>query len=337
MGVETTPPKISIVTPSYNQGKYLEKTILSVLEQNYPNLEYIIIDGGSTDESVEIIKKYADRLTYWVSEPDRGQSHAINKGFERATGEIFGWLNSDDWYHPGALQAVADAFAANPEVGAVVGAGDMYSEEYNCSQTFDPFPVTLRSLYDAVDRFFMQPSCFFSSTAWEESGHLDEDLHLAMDLDLWLKIASKHSFAVVERNLSVSLVHKSAKTTALAAQSLVDACLVIMRHGGVREGRSRLVQFLQELLDARKLQYDFERLQHDLTEKENNLAEAWHIHDVTLAEKDRQILELWQNMNGIITSLYERINSLENSLSWRITRPIRAMLTGFSRFSTRDK
>lgn len=95
MGVETTPPKISIVTPSYNQGKYLEKTILSVLDQGYPNLEYIIIDGGSTDESVEIIKKYADRLTYWVSEPDRGQSHAINKGFERATGEIFGCEKSE--------------------------------------------------------------------------------------------------------------------------------------------------------------------------------------------------------------------------------------------------
>ena len=106
-------PKISTVTPSFNQGKFLEKTILSVLEQGYPNLEYIIIDGGSSDESVDIIKKYADRLNYWVSEADRGQSHAINKGFERATGEIFGWLNSDDWYHPGALQAVDDCVENN--------------------------------------------------------------------------------------------------------------------------------------------------------------------------------------------------------------------------------
>jgi glycosyltransferase involved in cell wall biosynthesis len=91
-------PKISIVTPSFNQGMFLEKTILSVLEQGYPNLEYIIIDGGSSDNSVEIIKKYEKHLAYWESEPDQGQSHAINKGFERATGEIFGWLNSDDWY-----------------------------------------------------------------------------------------------------------------------------------------------------------------------------------------------------------------------------------------------
>jgi GT2 family glycosyltransferase len=107
-------PKISIVTPSFNQGKFLEKTILSVLEQGYPNLEYIIIDGGSTDNSVEIIRKYENRLAYWVSEPDCGQSNAINKGFERATGEILGWLNSDDWYHPGALKAVAEVFRVHP-------------------------------------------------------------------------------------------------------------------------------------------------------------------------------------------------------------------------------
>lgn len=122
-------PKISIVTPSFNQGKYLEKTILSVLEQDYPNLEYIIIDGGSTDNSVEIIKKYEKHLAYWVSEPDRGQSHAINKGFGHATGEILGWLNSDDYYAPGAPQAIAEAFLANPDVGAIVGAGEFLFED----------------------------------------------------------------------------------------------------------------------------------------------------------------------------------------------------------------
>src|SRR5512134_129792 len=138
-----TSPKISIVTPSFNQGKYLERTIRSVIEQDYPNLEYIIIDGGSTDESVEIIRKYEKHLAYWVSEPDRGQSHAINKGFDRATGEIFGWLNSDDWYVPGALKAVAEAFAANPEAGAVVGAGEMVDEEGKLVLRCEPFEVTI--------------------------------------------------------------------------------------------------------------------------------------------------------------------------------------------------
>ncbi|WP_461485736.1 glycosyltransferase family 2 protein, partial [Pedobacter sp.] len=103
-------PKISIVTPSYNQGQYIEETILSILNQNYPNLEYIIIDGGSTDHTVEIIKKYEDRITYWVSEKDNGQSHAINKGFEKATGEIFAYLNSDDCYYPNTFWEIANTY-----------------------------------------------------------------------------------------------------------------------------------------------------------------------------------------------------------------------------------
>jgi len=309
----TTIPKISIVTPSFNQGKFLEKTILSVLEQGYPNLEYIIIDGGSTDESVAIIKKYADRLTYWVSEPDRGQSHAINKGFARATGEIFGWLNSDDWYHPGALQAVAEAFAAHPEAGAVVGAGEMVSEDSKWSQTFYAFPVTVDSLHHAVDHFFMQPSCFFTKTAWEECGPLDEELHLAMDLDLWLRIAKKHKYAVIENNLSVSLVHQTAKTTALAPQSLVDASLVIMKHGGESEGRNRLVAFVQELYEAR---HSMEVLK---LEKIQLLSEK-----ARLETEQAQYIRLLNETLHQLQDKEQRVSGLERSLSWRITAPIRA-------------
>ena len=286
-------PKISIVTPSFNQGKFLEKTILSVLEQDYPNLEYIIIDGGSTDSSVEIIKKYEQHLSYWVSEPDRGQSHAINKGFAKTTGEILGWLNSDDWYYPGALRAVAEAFANNPKTGAVVGIGDFYYEEFNRIQTVEPFPVTMQSLYGAVDRFFMQPSCFFTHKVWNECGPLDELLQLAMDLDLWLKIAKKHDFAIITLNLSGSLVHETAKTTALAAQSLVDASLVIMRHGGQKEGRERLISFVQELYDVRR--------RVGIVEAEN------------------------QELKEVVQCANERIEMLENSLSWKITAPLRRL------------
>ncbi len=312
MGVEAILPKISIVTPSFNQGKFLEKTILSVLEQGYPNLEYIIIDGGSTDESVDIIKKYADRLTYWVSEPDRGQSHAINKGFERATGEIFGWLNSDDWYHPGALQAVAEAFAANPEAGAVVGAGEMLFESTRDVILVEPFSVNLTTLYGAVDKFFMQPSCLFTHTAWLECGPLDENLHLAMDLDLWLRVAKKYRFALTDMNLSTSLVHPSAKTKALAAQSLVDACLVIMRHGGVNEGRGRLVKFVEELYETR------DRL---IAANDNIEFIAKEIAEINTVKSAKE--SFVEKLQEELAAKDARLTAMENSLSWRITDPFR--------------
>jgi len=302
-------PLISIVTPSFNQGKYLEKTILSVLEQGYPNLEYIIIDGGSTDESVEIIRKYADRLTYWVSEPDRGQSHAINKGFERASGEIFGWLNSDDYYHRGALREVAEQFIANPDAGAVVGAGDMLVEETGAITLVESFPVTVNSLYGAVDRFFAQPSCFFSRQAWLDCGPLDESLHLAMDLDLWLKIARKYAYVTTHKNLSVSLIHSHAKTKALAAQSLVDACLVIMRHGGTKEGRGRLVSFLEELQTCRE---------YLSKNQEAILALNSEVKKITSVHK-REIDKYKKDLS----SKNNEIQALTHSLSWKFTGPIR--------------
>jgi glycosyltransferase involved in cell wall biosynthesis len=122
------PPKLSIVTPSFNQGQFLEETILSVLNQHYENLEYIVIDGGSTDSSVEIIRRYEDRLAYWVSEKDRGQVHAINKGLEKATGDVFGFINSDDVYLPGAFQAVMEHFQKAPQQEWVCGDTVMFGE-----------------------------------------------------------------------------------------------------------------------------------------------------------------------------------------------------------------
>src|SRR5437867_1190897 len=120
--------KLSIVTPSFNQGRFLEETILSVLNQGYEPLEYIIIDGGSTDESVEVIKRYEDRLAYWVSEKDRGQVHAINKGLEKATGDVFAFINSDDVYFPGAFNAAMNHFAANPDCEWLCGDTEMFGE-----------------------------------------------------------------------------------------------------------------------------------------------------------------------------------------------------------------
>ncbi|TWJ33024.1 glycosyltransferase family 2 protein [Geobacter argillaceus] len=314
-------PKISIVTPSYNQGKYLEKTILSVIEQGYPDLEYIIIDGGSTDESVEIIRKYEKHLAYWVSEPDRGQSHAINKGFARATGEIFGWLNSDDWYHPGTLQTVAEAFAANPDAGAVVGAGEMLYEETGKVNLVEPFPVTLESLYRFVDRYFCQPSCLFTREAWQQCGPLDESLHLAMDLDLWLRIAKKFVFVPIPENLSVSLVHADAKTHAQAPKSIVDACLVINRHGG-SEGRDKLISYVEELS---ALQPQLWAAWNELKLMHGKLGDSYKQLNETntnLQTAEQTCVELSVQLNYVEHSL----SAMEQSLSWKLTEPVRKIV-----------
>ena len=241
------PIKFSIVTPSYNQGAYLEKTILSVIEQDWPNLEYIIIDGGSTDNSVEIIKKYEKHLTYWVSEKDRGQSHAINKGFAHATGDLFGWLNSDDFYAMGALKAVAEVYRANPTAGAIVGAGNMVNEAGVVLRSNPPFEVTIDALYHWADRYFWQPSCFFTKEAWNISGPLVEKFHFAMDLDLWFKIARKFKFALTDTMLSSSLMHENAKTIGAVTDTRLDAAFVIWTHGGEQAARENLHNYFEGL------------------------------------------------------------------------------------------
>ncbi|MBN2372452.1 glycosyltransferase [bacterium] len=180
-------PRISIVTPSYNQGRYLEETILSVLNQNYPDLEYIIIDGGSADNSVEIIKKYSKDLAFWVSEADRGQSHAINKGIARATGEIINWINSDDLLCDGSLQKVGAFFQKNPE--AEVCYGDFIPiDETGVELTYGRcLPFSKRMLLCGVG--LPQQSTFFRRDLINTCGGIDESLHLSMDYELYLRFA----------------------------------------------------------------------------------------------------------------------------------------------------
>lgn len=177
--------KISIITPSFNQGNYIEKTIDSVLSQKYPDLEYIIIDGGSTDNSVEVIKKYEKYLTYWVSEKDKGQSHAINKGLKLATGEVVNWINSDDWYYPDTLHKVASAFE-DENILVVSGKGSVWQDNRirNTNPGADIYPEFEKTVgWARID----QPETFFRHSAIKKMGLLNTDLHYVMDREWWIR------------------------------------------------------------------------------------------------------------------------------------------------------
>ncbi|HVA98847.1 MAG TPA: glycosyltransferase family 2 protein, partial [Bacteroidia bacterium] len=181
-------PKITIVTPSFNQGEYLEETILSVLDQNYPNLEYIIIDGGSTDDSVEIIKKYEKQLTFWISEKDNGLYDALNKGFSKSTGEIMAWINSDDLYHKKSFFTVAEIFSAFPKVQWIQGLPDCVSESGKLISISNFKNWSKYNYFLKEYKWIQQESCFWKRDLWEKTNSkLNDSLKLAGDLDLWLR------------------------------------------------------------------------------------------------------------------------------------------------------
>lgn len=219
-------PKISIVTASYNQGQFIEETILSVLNQNYPNLEYIIIDGGSTDNSVEIIKKYEQHLTYWVSEKDKGQANAINKGLQLCTGEIFNWLNSDDYLEPGALFKIAEAFA-DAEVQMLAGKVRNFStteEEIIPNQQLSA--EGLMCWEPGVK--FVQPGVWMRKELLAQSGGIDEQFHYAFDWDLYIRYM--YHFPQV-KELDELLVHfrlhENSKTQSLRDRFTIEERKII--------------------------------------------------------------------------------------------------------------
>jgi glycosyltransferase involved in cell wall biosynthesis len=179
-------PKISIVTPSFNQAQYLEDTILSVLNQNYPNLEYIIIDGGSTDGSVEIIKKYSDRLTYWVSEKDHGHGHALNKGFAKATGEIMAWINSDDKYFPYTLHTVAEIFSTFNDINWIHGKNSWIDKNGRLTDVQFSF-INIYSYLLNDYKWIQQESVFWRRDLWEKSGSFINENLLMIDGELWTR------------------------------------------------------------------------------------------------------------------------------------------------------
>lgn len=211
-------PKISIVTPSYNQGEFLEETICSVLDQDYSNLEYIIIDGGSSDQSVEIIKKYEKHLTYWISEPDKGQSEALNKGLQKCTGDIFNWINSDDYLEPGALLKIAKAFTDNPSALQVCGfcrIFDQNSDDTILMHRSELFSSTEKTI---VQEKINQQGSFYNLSVIKELGLVNNNLNCVMDLELWFRFLCKYGqerIVLVDDLLAHFRVHTHSKTSEL--------------------------------------------------------------------------------------------------------------------------
>ena len=205
-------PLVSIVTPSYNQAQFLEETILSVLSQDYPSIEYIIIDGGSTDGSVDIIRKYEDRLAYWTSEPDRGPADAVNKGWRRAKGDVLAWINSDDLYMPGAVAEAATYLATHPEVAMVYGRCQYFDDAGDLRMVGQPWNIgrVLGTSLSGVP----QPSSFLRRWALDAVGELDTNLVFALDYDMWVRIGVRYPVHHVPHVWSRFRVHDLSWTKA---------------------------------------------------------------------------------------------------------------------------
>lgn len=241
------PVRVSIVTPSYNQAAFLEATMRSVLSQDYPDLEYILVDGGSTDGSLEIIRKYASQLAWWVSEPDRGQTDALNKGFARASGDILAWLNSDDTYEPGAVAEAVAYLQAHPEVGMVYGDANLIDEQ---GAQLGRFPARqtdyARLLQGSVH--IPQQASFFRADLWRQVGPLDPSFYFAMDYDLWVRLAKISRLDYHPRLWANFRLHGQTKTLSSDDRCYPEMLRVYRRQGGKPWGRLPLKAWLRPLV-----------------------------------------------------------------------------------------
>lgn len=219
---------VSIVTPSFNQGSFIAETIASILDQDYSDLEYLVVDGGSTDRTLEILRGFGDRFR-WVSEPDRGQSDAINKGWRKARGEILAWLNSDDLYRPGAVRKVVAFFKQHPGVDLVYGNCDSIDERGDVIERHHMRSANALDLLRSPVSLIAQPATFFRRHVLETVGFLDERLYYTMDFDYWIRVASRHAIAHLPECLAAMRIHGEAKTVRAPLQRVEERVSVYER------------------------------------------------------------------------------------------------------------
>ncbi len=242
-------PKVSIVTPSFNQGCFLEASIQSVLAQDYPNLEYILVDGGSKDESQEIIQKYRTHFAWWVSEKDRGHADALNKGFAHASGEILAWLNSDDLYQPGAVTQAVEALRGDPQLGMVYGDANLIDDRSRTIGQFASRQTDYRRLLRGSVHI-PQATTFFRADLWREVGPLDLSLFFSFDYDLWVKLAKVSQIRYVPRLWADFRIHEKGKTLVNDDRCYPDMLRVLAREGGGWFSWMRLRWIARRLLYA---------------------------------------------------------------------------------------
>lgn len=223
--------QISIITPSFNQARFLERTIRSVLDQGYPNLQYIIVDGGSTDGSVDIISRYQDRLAWWVSEKDHGQASAINKGLRRATGDIVGWLNSDDTLAPGSLAAIAQAYQTYPQADLIYGHTCQINQEDRVVRRLCAVPTNSYEIIHYNRNIFSQPGTTWRRSLHDKIGYLDESLHCALDCDFWIRASLHGVILFVPRHLGNLRGYPETKTSRLPLKFEEEHQLLDKRYG----------------------------------------------------------------------------------------------------------
>lgn len=238
---------VSVITPSFNQGKFIEETITSVLTQDYPGIEYIVVDGGSTDGTLDVLTKYGDRIK-WVSEPDRGQSHAINKAVDLAKGSIIGWLNSDDIYADGAVSKAVSFLKANPECAMVYGEADLINESGHKIGVYKTEPFDIQRL--AKHCFICQPSAFIRADVLEAVRGVNEGLHYCMDMDLWIRIGREHKIGFINELLARSRWHASSKTFGQRKAALLETMRLVRHHYGYVP-RARVRAYVECSLDER--------------------------------------------------------------------------------------
>lgn len=235
-------PGVSVVIPIFNAAGFLEKTLRSLLCNDLDGVELILMDGGSTDGTMRIVEHYRDIFAVVVSERDRGQSDAINKGFERATRPILYWLNGDDIILPNALTAVRRAFRDAPGTEVIVGNAYMTEIDFTPIRHFTYSPATLSfdHLLDYAANHLVQPGVFFTRQAWNAAGPVKLDQHYAMDADLFLGMAARFAFRHLDRDLAYSVYHEGCKTRGSRAESITELAMVQAAHGGLAEARRTL-------------------------------------------------------------------------------------------------